>query len=141
MEGVALVVSGPPVLALSGALDLPAGGRAQDVAREHNPHEPRLEPIDLDRADDLWLPHQDPGIAGYDGIWSREKAERTRGGIRRVVAQPGVAFTEVHNRRSRAVMERLGMHYRSEIRWRGLVEGKPGVHDDAPFGLYAVSRR
>ena len=33
------------------------------------------------------------------------------------------------------------MHYRSEIRWRGLVEGKPGLHDDAPFALYALSRR
>jgi RimJ/RimL family protein N-acetyltransferase len=51
-----------------------------------------------------------------------------------------VAFTEVHNQRSRAVMERLGMRYRGEIRHRGLVEGRPGVHDDAPFALYALSR-
>ena len=52
-----------------------------------------------------------------------------------------VAFTEVHNRRSRAVMERLGMHLCSEIRWRGLIEGKPGVHDEAPFAPYALSSR
>jgi RimJ/RimL family protein N-acetyltransferase len=51
-----------------------------------------------------------------------------------------IAFTEIHNRRSRAVMERLGMTYRSEIRRPGLVEGHDGIVDDAPFALYAVGR-
>ena len=32
------------------------------------------------------------------------------------------------------------MHYRGEIRHRGLVEGRPAVHDDAPFAWYALSR-
>jgi RimJ/RimL family protein N-acetyltransferase len=50
-----------------------------------------------------------------------------------------VAFTEVHNRRSRAVMERLGMSYRGQIRRPGLVEGVDGVVDDAPFALYALA--
>ena len=45
-----------------------------------------------------------------------------------------------HNRRSRAVMERLGMSYRGEIRWPGLVEGRDGIVDDAPFALYVLAR-
>lgn len=49
-----------------------------------------------------------------------------------------VAFTERHNTRSRAVMERLGMRYVGEIMDRGLVEGRDGVHDQASFALYAL---
>lgn len=49
-----------------------------------------------------------------------------------------VAFTERHNDRSRAVMERLGMRYVEEFRQRGLVEGRDGEHDDAPFVRYAI---
>jgi RimJ/RimL family protein N-acetyltransferase len=49
-----------------------------------------------------------------------------------------VAFTEVHNTRSRAVMERLGMVYDREFRRPGLIAGREGVHDDAPFALYAA---
>ena len=41
-----------------------------------------------------------------------------------------VAFTEPGNRRSRAVMERLGMRYARDI-----------VHDGAPFVLYEIGRR
>ncbi|GAA1030602.1 GNAT family N-acetyltransferase [Virgisporangium ochraceum] len=40
-----------------------------------------------------------------------------------------VAFTEVHNARSRAVMERLGMVYAKDIEW-----------DGAPFVLYRKIR-
>lgn len=53
------------------------------------------------------------------------------------------AYTEVHNFRSRAVMERLGMSYRGEIRRRGLVDGgrgADGIVDDARFAVYAISR-
>jgi len=50
-----------------------------------------------------------------------------------------VAFTEVHNRASRAVMERLGMTYVRDIVWRGLIEGLDGVHERAPFALYRVA--
>jgi RimJ/RimL family protein N-acetyltransferase len=49
-----------------------------------------------------------------------------------------VAFTERHNRRSRAVMERLGMRLVGQILAPGLVEGQAGVHDDAPFALYST---
>ena len=47
-----------------------------------------------------------------------------------------VAFTERHNRRSRAVMERLGMRLVGQLLAPGLIEGQAGVHDDAPFALY-----
>jgi hypothetical protein len=46
-------------------------------------------------------------------------------------AEEVVAFTERHNRRSRAVMERLGMRYLCEFPARGLLEGHSGVHDGA----------
>jgi RimJ/RimL family protein N-acetyltransferase len=51
---------------------------------------------------------------------------------------PIVAFTEVHNQASRAVMERLGLRPASIIRRPGLVEGRPGIHVDAPFALYRL---
>jgi RimJ/RimL family protein N-acetyltransferase len=53
-------------------------------------------------------------------------------GTRRVVS-----FTERHNRASRRVMERLGLHYRGEIRTVGLIEDD-SLHDDAPFAVYAT---
>ena len=51
---------------------------------------------------------------------------------------PVVAFTEVHNRASRTVMERLGMRSAGIIRRTGLIEGRTGVHPDAPFALYRL---
>lgn len=51
-----------------------------------------------------------------------------------------IAFTEMHNRRSRAVMERLGMTYAREIRRPGLVEGVEGVRAAARFALYSCNR-
>lgn len=51
---------------------------------------------------------------------------------------PVVSFTEVHNRASRAVMERLGLRPAGTIRRKGLVEGHPGIHPDAPFALYRL---
>jgi RimJ/RimL family protein N-acetyltransferase len=50
-----------------------------------------------------------------------------------------IAFTEVHNRRSRAVMERLGMSYVRDIVARGLAEGVEAVQDQVPFALYRIT--
>jgi RimJ/RimL family protein N-acetyltransferase len=54
---------------------------------------------------------------------------------------PIVAFTEVHNRASRAVAERLGMHTAGIIQRAGLVEGQSGIKPDAPFALYRLRPR
>ena len=51
-------------------------------------------------------------------------------------ALPVVAFTEVHNRASRAVLERLGMRPAGVIHRAGLIEDRTGVQPDAPFALY-----
>jgi RimJ/RimL family protein N-acetyltransferase len=55
-------------------------------------------------------------------------------------ARSVISFTERHNWASRNVMERLGMRWAGEIRSRGLIEGRSGEHDGAPFALYAVGR-
>lgn len=51
---------------------------------------------------------------------------------------PVVAYTEVHNGASRAVMERLGLRPVGTIRRAGLVEGQTGLQPDAPFALYRL---
>lgn len=51
-----------------------------------------------------------------------------------------VAFTEVHNRASRAVMARLGMTYIGQISRPGLIEGEDAMHDEAPFALYRIGQ-
>jgi RimJ/RimL family protein N-acetyltransferase len=51
-----------------------------------------------------------------------------------------VAFTEVHNRASRAAMERLDMQFVKIIYAYGLVDGSDVVRDDAPFALYRIDR-
>ncbi|MGS0683551.1 GNAT family N-acetyltransferase [Nakamurella sp. GG22] len=51
-----------------------------------------------------------------------------------------VANTEIHNVASRAVMERLDMTFVRIITAPGLVEGAPGIRDDAPFALYRIAR-
>ena len=47
-----------------------------------------------------------------------------------------VAFTEVHNHASQAVMQRLGMRPRGLIHRPVLLAGAVGVHEHAPFALY-----
>lgn len=49
---------------------------------------------------------------------------------------PVVAFTEVHNLASQAVMRRLDMRYAGVIHREGLVAGRSGLQPDAPFALY-----
>jgi RimJ/RimL family protein N-acetyltransferase len=46
---------------------------------------------------------------------------------------PVVAFTEVHNTASKALMRQLGMRNAGVIHRDGLVEGRSGFHPDAPF--------
>jgi RimJ/RimL family protein N-acetyltransferase len=50
-----------------------------------------------------------------------------------------VAFTEVHNLRSRAVMERLGMTHLHDFNNPGLIAGSEEIHDDAIFALYEIT--
>ncbi len=57
------------------------------------------------------------GRAGLDFAFDRLDAEEV------------IAFTEAHNKRSRAVMERLGMTYSHEM-----------VYNDEPFVLYRIAR-
>lgn len=85
------------------------------------------------------------GWTVHSGLWGCGYAtEIGRAGLAFAFGELGagevVAFTELHNRRSRAVMERLGMRHVRDFTRRGLVEGCDGVHDRAPFALYAITR-
>jgi RimJ/RimL family protein N-acetyltransferase len=51
-----------------------------------------------------------------------------------------ISFTERHNLRSRGVMERIGMTDAGEFVGTGLIEGRAGTHDEAPFSLYLALR-
>jgi RimJ/RimL family protein N-acetyltransferase len=51
-----------------------------------------------------------------------------------------VSFTEVHNSASRAVMETVRYDLRQDHLERGLIEGRDGIHDGAPFALYRLRR-
>ena len=77
--------------------------------------------------------------------WGRGYAtEIGRAGLDHAFSVPGVeevvAFTEVHNARSRAVMERLGMRHVGRILRPGLVAGSSEMRKDAPFALYRITR-
>ena len=49
-----------------------------------------------------------------------------------------VSFTEVHNHASRAVMRHLDLRPAGVIHRSGLVEGRAGIHLNAPFALYRL---
>jgi RimJ/RimL family protein N-acetyltransferase len=68
------------------------------------------------------------GRAGLDHAFSVQGVEQV------------VSFTEIHNARSRAVMERLGMRYVCQILRPGLIAGSATVHEGAPFALYRIAR-
>ncbi|HVX30827.1 MAG TPA: GNAT family N-acetyltransferase [Nitrolancea sp.] len=158
----------------------------------------RLEPIGAEHAEDLLRLYQDPAVAEWFGVWTREMIEREaarmargwevdgvhkwmaydrttgmligRGGLSRariegqerleigwavrgqfwgqgfateigragltfafdeLAADEVVSFTEPHNARSRAVMDRLGFGYRHEF-----VREETGE----TFALYSLSR-
>ena len=85
------------------------------------------------------------GWALRRAFWGRGYAtEIGRAGLDHAFSVLGVgevvSFTEVHNARSRAVMERLGMRHVGEILRPGLIAGSPVVHEDAPFALYRITR-
>ena len=85
------------------------------------------------------------GWALRQEVWGRGYAtEIGRAGLHHAFSVLGVeevvAFTEVHNVRSRAVMERLGMRYVRQILRPGLIAGSSEMHKDAPFALYRITR-
>ena len=85
------------------------------------------------------------GWAFRRAVWGRGYAtEIGRSGLDHAFSVPGVeevvSFTEVHNARSRAVMERLGMRYAGQILRPGLIAGSVVVHEAAPFALYRITR-
>ena len=84
------------------------------------------------------------GWALRGAFWGRGYAsEIARAGLdyafEELAARAVVSFTERHNARSRAVMERMGMTYAGEFLSEGLLEGVEGVHPDAPFALYVTT--
>jgi RimJ/RimL family protein N-acetyltransferase len=85
------------------------------------------------------------GWAFRRAVWGRGYAtEIGRAGLDYAFSVLGVeevvSFTEVHNARSRAVMERLGMRYVGRILRPGLIAGSAVVHEEAPFALYRITR-
>jgi RimJ/RimL family protein N-acetyltransferase len=85
------------------------------------------------------------GRALRQEVWGRGYAtEIGRAGLDHAFSVPGieevVGFTEVHNARSRAVMERLGMRYVRQILRPGLIAGSSEMHKDASFALYRIAR-
>jgi RimJ/RimL family protein N-acetyltransferase len=77
--------------------------------------------------------------------WGRGYAtEIGRAGLDHAFSVPGVeevvAFTEVHNARSRGVMKRLGMRYVRQILRPGFVAGSSELREEAPFALYRITR-
>jgi hypothetical protein len=91
----------------------------------------RLAPIGPEHVDDLWRLGVDEevtrqiALALPDGRWARDRLELGQAGrafaFENLGAEEVVAFTERHNRRSRAVMERLGMRHPA----RGEALGEP----------------
>jgi RimJ/RimL family protein N-acetyltransferase len=85
------------------------------------------------------------GWASRREVWGRGYAtEIGRAGLDHAFSVPGVeevvGFTEVHNARSRAVMERLGMRYARKILRPGFAAGSSEMQEDAPFALYLITR-
>jgi RimJ/RimL family protein N-acetyltransferase len=95
----------------------------------------------LSRADVDGAVRLEVGWTVRDAWWGRGYAtEIGRAGLayaREVLgAHEVVAFTEPHNRRSRAVMERLGMRYERQFLRPG--PGAGGASAEVPFVLYTV---
>lgn len=72
------------------------------------------------------------------GFASEIGRQGLRFAFRTVGAEAVVAYTEIHNVKSRAVMERLGMSYSKDIVAAGLVAGLEDIQEAAPFALYRL---
>ncbi|MET9258870.1 GNAT family N-acetyltransferase [Amycolatopsis sp. NPDC004079] len=84
----------------------------------------RLTPIGPHLADELYLLHQDPGIARWYGNWTRADAEARAAEIGRSWQRDGVGKWLAHHRESGELLGRGGLSYqdfdgarRLEIGW------------------------
>ena len=103
------------------------------------------ERIDNREADHLARRWVEIGWALRGAYWGRGYAsELGRCGLRfafdELDMRAVISFSERHNLRSRAVMERIGMTYAGEFLGTGLIAGREGIHDQAPFALYVALR-
>ena len=103
------------------------------------------EKIDISEANHLARRWAEIGWALRGEYWGRGYAsELGRYGLRfafdELDMRAVVSYTERHNHRSRAVMERIGMTYAGEVFGTGLIEGREGIHAEAPFSLYIALR-
>lgn len=103
------------------------------------------EPINSSAADPLARSWAEIGWALRGEHWGRGYAsEAGRCGLQfafdELDMRAVISFTERHNLQSRAVMERIGMKEAGEFRGSGLIAGRHGVYDDAPFALYVALR-
>jgi RimJ/RimL family protein N-acetyltransferase len=103
------------------------------------------ERMDTSEADHLARRWAEIGWALRGEYWGRGYAsELGRYGLRFAFEElkmcAVVSYTERHNLRSRAVMERIGMTYAGEFLGTGLIEGREGIRDEAPFALYVALR-
>lgn len=117
-----------------------------DAIRSSLPAQPWAdEQLDDNDVDPLARRWAEIGWALRGEYWGRGYAtEVGRCGLQVAFEELGmqavVSFTERHNRHSRAVMERIGMRYAGEFVGSGLIEGRGGIHAEAPFSLYVALR-
>lgn len=90
-----------------------------------------------DRLEVGWAVSADKQRRGYATEIGRAGLDHAFGELG---AKQVIAYTEVHNEASRAVMKRLGMTYAGEIAAPGLVPAGSTVQQFAPFAVYVVSR-
>jgi RimJ/RimL family protein N-acetyltransferase len=88
-----------------------------------------------DRLEVGWALRREFQSRGYATEIGREALAFANGVLGATVV---IAFTEIHNRASRAVMERLDMDYAGQVRHGGLIEGLDGLQDTAPFAVYVI---
>ncbi len=92
-----------------------------------------MEPIGLDRADALWVLHQDPDVAEYWGSWSREDAHAFSAHCEQAWNVDGVSKWIAYDRVDSSLVGRGGLsraivdsELRIEVGWtlRGTFRGR-----------------